>query len=942
MIAGDREPPPRAWLERITLAPPLFSSEELTQRAHTFWLVACGALLVTSALLLPLILEIPERRSQRVITLAVIWLGIGLLLKVNGRGWTRLAGWGLVLGLVAVVAERAWATGGLAAPLPSFYVLFVMMAGVLLGPRGGLVVALVCVGCAFALIDPDRGSTPSPLGPALPPRALLLSLGAVLGMTLLLQRLIVASLRHGLQRAEAELAERQRAQLRLRLALDAGRIALWEQDAGTRAFQADARWHELFGFARTNGVGGLSPEQWTARVHPEDRARLQGALDDIRGGAAREIHVDFRAVRPDGTERFVSSAAAAHLDEGGRVARVVGVSLDLTDREQMVRDLRERVKELRLLHEVARLQHERHASDRELLQQVVRLVPQAWQHPECCEARIAYGDLEVTTPGWRESPWTQSARFSTDAGGGRVDVVYTEPRAPAAEGPFLAEERALLDSLADMLQRQLELRQYQRGLEGLVATRTVELRAAKDAAESANRAKSAFLANMSHEIRTPMNAILGYAQLLQVGGGLDDGQRKKLDVIRASGDHLLGLINDVLEMSRIESGRATLAAQPFDLHALLDQVHAMFTPQTAARRLLLDLERAPTLARAVEADPSKVRQVLINLLGNAVKFTERGGICVRAASRDAAPGRCLVTVDVEDTGPGIAPDQLAQIFDPFVQAESGARKGGTGLGLSISRTFARMMGGDLTVQSAPGRGSAFTFTFTAAPVAAERLPAHDAPAAPRRLDPAETRRKVLVVDDVPSNRELLREELTRAGFETRAAGSGEEAIAQHDAWGPDLVLMDLHMPGIGGLEAIRRLRAAGTPTPLVVTTASGDETAEQAALAAGARAFMRKPLPEGELFRTIGGVLGVKFTALAPSPPRVGATARPEPLLDAIPPALVDQLREAARGARAARLVELADRVAEHSAAAADTIRALAHDFRYRDLLHALEKESRQ
>ena len=940
MTAGDQDRSLRGRLERIALAPPALASEELTQRAHTFWIVAWSTLLVNSAFLVLLIAWLSNGRGERLAVLAGVWLGTVLLLELNRRGWTRLAGWCLILGLIAAVTERASALGSIDAPLPSLYVIIVMTAGVVLGVRGGAVAALACVGGATALVAAEETGLLAGTALQIPQRALLLYLGTFMVLTLLLQQLIAASLRHGLERAQTELAERKRAELRLHLALDAGGIGLWEQDPTTRAFFADTRALNLFGLGDRDGHVPL--EVFAARVRPEDLPDVADQLEKLRTGTARELHAEFRAVRPDGTERFVSSAAAALLDEAGHVARVVGVNLDVTDRERMLHDLRERVKELGLLHSVARLQHRHDPSDRDLLQQVVNLLPGAWQHPECCEARIAFGRAEVTTAGWRETPWTQSVEFSTSTATGTIAVAYTERRPAAAEGPFLAEERALLESLADMLVRQLELRQHQRGLEELVATRTVELRAAKDAAESANRAKSSFLANMSHEIRTPMNAILGYAQLLQVGGGLDEGQRKKLDVIRASGDHLLGLINDVLEMSRIESGRATLAPQPFDLHALLDQVHAMFTPQTAARRLLLDFDREPALVRGVEADPGKVRQVLINLIGNAVKFTERGGIGVRAASREAAPGRCLVTIDVEDTGPGIAPDQVTRIFDPFVQAESGARKGGTGLGLSISRTFARMMGGDLTVRSAPGRGSTFTFTFTAAPVAPERLPVRGAAAAPQRLDPAESRRKVLVVDDVASNRELLREELTRAGFETQPAGSGEEAIARHDAWRPDLVLMDLHMPGIGGLEAIRRLRAAGAPTPVVVTTASGDETAEQAALAAGARAFMRKPLPEGELFRTIAGVLGVTFTAVAPAPRPLDVAARPEPLLDVIPPALVDQLREAARGARAARLVELADRVAEHSEGAGNTIRALANDFRYRDLLHALEKESRQ
>ena len=277
-----------------------------------------------------------------------------------------------------------------------------------------------------------------------------------------------------------------------------------------------------------------------------------------------------------------------------------------------------------------------------------------------------------------------------------------------------------------------ELRTHQEHLEALVESRTTELLAAKEAAESASRAKSAFLANMSHEIRTPMNAILGYAQLLERDRDLRDDQKQKIDIIHNSGHHLLTLINDVLEMSKIEAGRATHAVEPFDLPALLQDVQRMFRDLTEHKGLELTFEQEQRLPRVLLGDAGKVRQVLINLLSNAVKFTTSGRVAVRASCREAAGGQHVVAIAVEDTGPGIEPRNLDRIFDAFDQADSTVRDGGTGLGLTISRSFARLMHGDLVVESTPGQGSVFTFSFEAAGATIDAVPALVAPPSPSR------------------------------------------------------------------------------------------------------------------------------------------------------------------------------------------------------------------
>ena len=488
----------------------------------------------------------------------------------------------------------------------------------------------------------------------------------------------------------------------------------------------------------------------------------------------------------------------------------------------------------------------------------------------------------------------------------------------------------------------LELRKHQEGLEALVAIRTTELRAAVEAAESASRAKSSFLANMSHEIRTPMNAILGYAQLLGRDQALSDGQKEKIDIIHSSGNHLLTLINDILEMSKIEAGRTTVAVEPFDLPALLVDVQLMFRDLAGKKGLQLILVQDPGLPQAMSGDAGKVRQVVINLLSNAVKFTRSGHIAVRASSRPAAGGRHIVTIAVEDTGSGIERQNLSRIFDAVDQADAKGRIGGTGLGLTISRTFARLLQGDLVVESTPGKGSVFRFSFEAGVVAAGAVPGLGVPRIPSGLDPDQPAWKVLVVDDVTTNRDLLEELLSSIGFLARAAAGGEEALAIHDEWHPDLVLMDVRMPGVDGLEAVRRLRARGSKAVIVSVSASGLAETEDEAREAGVDAFVRKPYREGELLATIGDRLGVRYTYESAAQPPVHreqvATGRLtlSERLRTLPPDLIDQLRDAAVSGRAKRLESLADQAGHHSQDVSAAIRALVRDFQYEALVSAL------
>ncbi|MCC6694086.1 MAG: transporter substrate-binding domain-containing protein [Candidatus Hydrogenedentes bacterium] len=393
-----------------------------------------------------------------------------------------------------------------------------------------------------------------------------------------------------------------------------------------------------------------------------------------------------------------------------------------------------------------------------------------------------------------------------------------------------------------------------------------ELEEAKLAAEAGNRAKSVFLANMSHEIRTPMNAVLGYTQLLQRIPGLSPEQEYALDAIRRSGDHLLRLISDILELSRIESGHTHLELTTFNLSEMLNDLDVMFRVRTNHKRIAFEVEASEDLPIHIRADRNRIFQVLINLVGNALRHTDRGRVTVRARRNlEAASSHTHVHLlfEVEDTGHGIEAADLEAIFGSFAQAGSkGSRQGGAGLGLTISRSFARMMGGDVSVSSELGKGTCFRFT-----VAVELGDARDtrAAAAPRkvlRLCERQRGTRVLIVDDRDTNRDLLGRLLTHLGFSTRESENGLEALQVMEEWMPRIVLVDLVMPVMDGWETIRRIRAmpGGRDTVTVIAlTASTMNDMKDSVIAEGADAFLSKPFREEELLEEMRLHAGLEY-----------------------------------------------------------------------------------
>ena len=783
------------------------------------------------------------------VTLALI---AGAALVLLSRGSLRKSALVYLAGIWLTFSVAIVLNGGIRSPGISMYVALPISAAWLFGYRGAFWVSAGCIGCVFVLaLLEAAGVKPILIFPGRPFGIVATLVGAIL-IAAVPAAQVMRNLQEALRQSDAS----------LRLAVEAAGVGMFDYYPQTGKLVFSNITKTYFGMAPQTDI---DHDMFLAAVHPEDREHVrQTGLALTMPGTDGQLAIEYRSVGvEDGRERWLGVRGRMLFDPDNRATRMIGTVLDISVRKRLEEQLRQRAETLEKLMEVA---------------PVALLVA---NDPECREisgnpagnemfeaeqgANLSltqkggsYPDLQFFRGGRAVLPKELPLQVAVAAG---IEVRDWEAEAimPSGARKFIWGGATPLRDAAGRV----------RGAVGAyqdITSMRQRAEATLRTSEERLRTMTLFLANVSHELRTPLGAILGFSWLLRREESLSDKHAEALDMISRSGSHLLTLINDTLDIARIETGHESLQITTVNVIELVREVMDMMHVPAQQKNLELSSAWIVPAARLIRIDGPKLRQILVNLLGNAIKYTDTGSVTLRVEmARVADAGKLRLRIEVQDTGVGIAPEEQAHVFEPFVQLSRTNTRKGSGLGLAICRETAHIMGGAIEVTSSPGMGSTFRVELPVE-IAEESGFGDVSEIDSRVVAPDQPQFRILLIEDDKANRLLLMRLLEGAGFQVRTAADTETGMGVCSEWRPHFVWLDLRLHGTIGVDAIARIRALpdGRDMKIAVLTTGVFDEQRDAFLVAGADDFVRRPWSPRIIFECMERLLGVKYVHSAP------------------------------------------------------------------------------